>query len=146
MRKQDITRDAIQLKTIEKFVYSKEDWSSQRFFLTRYRHRSFFLTARKEWTRIKKWKLWVMTYQRAIIPFLNRSDKDIIKMQNVFGGFCSVFVFFFVFKVCITIKVFEIKSELSRIKALKKKWPQKLRNLSPLFLFSYRAFIKKRVP
>lgn len=61
-----------------------------------------------------------MTYQRAIIPFLNRSDKDIIKMQNVFGGFCSVF-FFFAFKVCITIKVFKIKGELSRIKALKKK-------------------------
>ena len=61
-----------------------------------------------------------MTYQRAIIPFLNRSDKDIIKMQNVFGGLCSVF-FVFVFKVCITIKVFEIKSELSRIKAFEKK-------------------------
>ena len=31
-----------------------------------------------------------------------------------------LFFFFFAFKVCITIKVFKIKGELSRIKALKK--------------------------
>ena len=57
MRKQDITRDAIQLKTFEKFVYSMEDWSSQGFFFNALSAPFFLSNSKKGMTKNKKVKI-----------------------------------------------------------------------------------------